>query len=266
MNFGMPTLIELEGLEANISLCNELGLDFIEINMNLPAFQAECLDAEVLNELKTKHKMYFTFHLPEDLDVGHFNKRIREANLKIVEDTIQLASRIDAPLINMHMNNGIYFTLPNRKVELYEKFEEEYLRNILASSSHINQMLKGTGVKLAIENTGIYHKPFIRKAVEMFLEETDCYLTWDIGHDYSSGKKDEAFMLIHKERMKHMHLHDAIGERNHLELFTGEIDLPYFFDLAKENNCSCVVETKTIEALKNSTIRLLNRDKGFSLT
>lgn len=256
MNFGMPTLIELEGLAANVRLCNELKLDFIELNMNLPAFQAERLDVEVLKQLKAEHKIYFTFHLPEDLDVGHFNKRVREANLKIVEDTIRIASRINAPLINMHMGSGIYFTLPDKKVQLYEKFEEEYLRNILESASFIGQMLKGTGIKLAIENTGIYHKPFIRKAVEMFLQKTDCYLTWDIGHDYSSGKKDEAFMLIHKERVRHMHFHDAIGEKNHLELFTGEIDLPYFFDLAKANNCSCVIETKTIEALRNSIGRL----------
>lgn len=257
MNLGMPTLIELENLQANIDLCNTLNLDFIEINMNLPAFQAERLETKKLNELKAKHKIYFTFHLPEDLDVGHFNKRMREANLKIIEDAIHIASEINAPLINMHMNSGIYFTLPDQKIELYQKYEEEYLRNILNSASYINQMLKGTGVKLAIENTGIYHKPFITKAVEMFCEETDCYLTWDIGHDYSSGKKDETFMSIHKERVKHMHLHDAKGEKNHLELFTGDSDLAYFLDLATQNNCSCVIETKTIETLQNSIRSLL---------
>jgi len=38
---GMPTLIECQSIEVNIELCRELGLDFIEIelNMNLPQYQ-----------------------------------------------------------------------------------------------------------------------------------------------------------------------------------------------------------------------------------
>lgn len=34
MDFGMPTLIENRDLEGNISLCKELGLQFVELNMN----------------------------------------------------------------------------------------------------------------------------------------------------------------------------------------------------------------------------------------
>lgn len=36
--YGMPTLIQCESLEECIALCKELGLDFIEINMNLPQY------------------------------------------------------------------------------------------------------------------------------------------------------------------------------------------------------------------------------------
>jgi sugar phosphate isomerase/epimerase len=39
----MPTLIECKDIEKNIELCNELGLDFIEINMNLPQFQIDAV-------------------------------------------------------------------------------------------------------------------------------------------------------------------------------------------------------------------------------
>ena len=37
--YGMPTLIECDSLDETIKLCNELKLDFIEINMNLPQYQ-----------------------------------------------------------------------------------------------------------------------------------------------------------------------------------------------------------------------------------
>lgn len=36
MQFGMPTLIENRNLEENAELCSELGLDFLELNMNMP--------------------------------------------------------------------------------------------------------------------------------------------------------------------------------------------------------------------------------------
>ncbi|WP_259473503.1 hypothetical protein [Clostridium estertheticum] len=36
IDFGMPTLIETNSIESCVKLCKELGLDFIELNMNLP--------------------------------------------------------------------------------------------------------------------------------------------------------------------------------------------------------------------------------------
>ena len=44
MQYGMPTLIENKTLAENISLCKELGLDFIELNMNFPEYQIDKLE------------------------------------------------------------------------------------------------------------------------------------------------------------------------------------------------------------------------------
>ena len=44
MQFGMPTLIENRTLAENISLCKELGLNFIELNMNFPEYQIDKLE------------------------------------------------------------------------------------------------------------------------------------------------------------------------------------------------------------------------------
>lgn len=49
MQFGMPTLIEIKLIESCAELCRELGLDFIELNMILPEYQADRLD-ETLHE------------------------------------------------------------------------------------------------------------------------------------------------------------------------------------------------------------------------
>ena len=43
MQYGMPTLIENHTLEENAALCEELGLKFIELNMNFPEYQIDRL-------------------------------------------------------------------------------------------------------------------------------------------------------------------------------------------------------------------------------
>ena len=44
MQFGMPTLIENRTLQDNIDLCKNLGLQFIELNMNFPEYQVDKLE------------------------------------------------------------------------------------------------------------------------------------------------------------------------------------------------------------------------------
>ena len=39
MEFGMPFLMETDTLEGCARLCSQLGLDFIELNMNFPQCQ-----------------------------------------------------------------------------------------------------------------------------------------------------------------------------------------------------------------------------------
>lgn len=63
LKIGMPTLIELDTLKKNIELCNELQLDFVEINMNFPQYQLDRLNDSRLRELQLKHNLFFTLHL-----------------------------------------------------------------------------------------------------------------------------------------------------------------------------------------------------------
>ena len=57
--YGMPTLIENRTLEDNVSLCSSLGLQFIELNMNFPEYQVECLEqTDVLLQLAEQAGMH----------------------------------------------------------------------------------------------------------------------------------------------------------------------------------------------------------------
>ena len=65
----MPTLLELQTLEETAALCRELRLQFIELNMNLPQYQPDTLNAEQLQAIAQKYGVYYTIHLDENLNV-----------------------------------------------------------------------------------------------------------------------------------------------------------------------------------------------------
>ncbi|MFW5981484.1 MAG: hypothetical protein ACOCRU_02785 [bacterium] len=74
----------------------------------------------------------------------------------------------------------------------------------------------------------------------------------------TSGLLDNPFITQHKDKIKHIHLHDAIGKKNHLELFTGDLDIISYLKLAQERELDIVIETKTEKALRNSVRKLID--------
>ena len=56
----MPTLIETSTLDECAKLCTESGLDFIELNMNLPTFQLNRIDADYCRSVAEKYGIYYT--------------------------------------------------------------------------------------------------------------------------------------------------------------------------------------------------------------
>lgn len=263
MKIGMPTLIELETLQDNVDLCKELNLDFIEINMNLPQFQIERLSVDEILNIQKIEKIFFTFHLPEDIDIAHFNKKIRNAHYEVIYETIDFMKKIKSPLLNMHMNKGIYFTLPHKKIYLYEEYQDEYQSRMSDFSEKMMNYLDESNITFAIENTGIFDTKFITDGLDTILRNSKFSLTWDIGHDFVSGKKDNNYMIKNEDRIKHMHIHDVKGNSDHVTLYDGNLDINHYIDFANNKKISAVIETKTIEALKTSILRLNENKKNI---
>lgn len=252
MEFGMPTLIEQETLEETVKLCKDLGLDFVELNMNLPQYQVEILEnTSCLKELKEKYQVYFTIHLDENFNVADFNNIVSEAYIQTVKRAIRVAKIIDAPILNMHMNHGVHFTLPNKKVELFEKYSDFYMESIKRFREICEEEIGNDNIRICIENTDGY-KEYEKNAINYLLDSSVFGLTFDIGHSNGVNNIDEEFIMKNKNKLIHFHIHDGQGKKNHLELGVGEIDLYQRLNLAKECKSRCVVETKTIESLINS--------------
>jgi sugar phosphate isomerase/epimerase len=252
MHLGMPTLIENKNLEENAKLCYELGLDFLELNMNLPMFQLNQLsDTKKLESIAKEYHIYYTIHLDENCNITDFNPDVAQAYQNTVIGVIRVAKVLEIPLLNLHLNKGVYFTLPHKKIYLLEQYREWYLQKIREFRDRCQAEIGSSPLLISIENTDGYCT-FQLEAIASFLESKVFSLTWDIGHSHAAGKTDEPFLLEHKNRLVHFHMHDALEHKNHLALGTGEINLRDKFALAQELGTRCVLETKTIEGLRHS--------------
>jgi sugar phosphate isomerase/epimerase len=249
IEFGMPTLLELKNIEECAALAGALGLSFVEINMNMPQYQIERLDAKALRRLAAGG-LYFTFHLDENFNPSDFNRLVARAYIETAVATVRLAREIGAPVVNLHLAEGIYFSLPGRKAYLFDVYRDQYLKG-LTDFRNACREVAGDEVTLSVENTSGF-LPFMREGLELLLDCPCFSLTLDVGHGHAASGADEAFFLEHRERLSHIHLHDAVGESCHLALGRGEIDLPEKLSLAAARGCRCVVETKTADALRAS--------------
>lgn len=265
MQFGMPTLIENRTLEDNVNLCRSLGLNFVELNMNFPEYQVDHLEqTDYLIQIADQAGIYYTIHLDENLNIADFNQLVSDAYLETVRRSIEVAKKLlslrdrfgdnGQPLtLNMHMNHGIYITLPDRKVQMYDRDFDTYMKSFSVFRTKCEEWIGDSDVMIAVENTDGF-RDYEKKAIEYLLKSPKFGLTWDIGHSKAIGEKDVPFIMDHQDNLIHFHIHDGSEKppKNHLALGDGEIDLSDRLKLAESRNARCVLETKTIEALKKS--------------
>lgn len=251
MIFGMPTLVELSSIEENVRLCTELGLSFVELSMNLPYCQLEAISPEGLGAIARQHGLFFTLHLEENLDPASFNPLVAQAYVETAARSIRLARAAGIPIVNTHLNRGVYFTLPSERLYLYERYPEHYRQAMDRFRRAWREGEAHGRPMLLVENTEGF-VPFQQTLLEGWLQEDAFGLTLDIGHAHAAGYPDAEFYRDHGDRLRHIHLHDARGSANHLSLGEGDVDLPAILRLAREKNCSVVVEVKTASALADS--------------
>lgn len=257
IEWGIPTLLEAPGPEEAAALCRELGFHFVELNMNLPQYQR--WDIPRLQKAAKDNNIYYTIHLDENLDVCDFNPRVAKAYLDTMLETIEAAKVLGVPILNMHMQLGVYFTLPEEKVYLYASHPDHYRAQWARTVSCCEQAAVGSNITICLENTNGFLQPFLLEGLDLLLQSPLFGLTYDIGHDHGVGEVDKPFMLEHQDRLRHFHIHDALGKKNHMQLGTGEMDIPWYLALAAKNHCRAVLEVKTVQALRDSVDWLKNQ-------
>ncbi len=251
MDFGMPTLIDHAALAHSVALCRDLGLQFVEINMNLPMYQSEGLPKQRVGTV------YFTLHLDEALNPFDFNPQVAEAYRTTALSAVHAARAADMPVVNMHFPTGVYFTLPDQKVYLFDRYWDA-VKGGIAQFRDEMEKAAGGDVSICVENASFGGFGHLTDALDLLLMSPAFSLTYDCGHDYSGGMRARPYYIAHASRVGHLHLHDATQSACHLPLGTGEIDVPAILQMAQGKRA--VLETKDEPGLRASVKWLTERN------
>ena len=86
--WGMPTLLELPDAESNSRVCQALGLQLVELNMNCPEYLPDSLPSDEIRDLAERLGVIFTLHLPEETDLAAFSLETRRGHAACVARAI----------------------------------------------------------------------------------------------------------------------------------------------------------------------------------
>lgn len=248
MKLGMPTLIELDSLEENMKLCKRLGLDFIELNMDLPYCFPDRINWEIINQYDN---IELTVHLSETFEVGNVNDVVRNQQIQLIKQQIlTFKEKGNIKKYNLHLNIGVYFTLPDKKLYIYEKYKEDYLNSIEKSFKELSEFAVEQSVDILFENVKITKN--ILEAFKKIVNYPNLYYTLDVGHDLKNGEEASNLFMENPLKIKHLHIHDFDGKTDHCELGKGKVNVKKYLNFCKENNIYAVIEVKREKELEDS--------------
>ncbi|NLK25286.1 MAG: sugar phosphate isomerase/epimerase [Euryarchaeota archaeon] len=249
---GMPALIEIPRLHDLIDLCQELELSFIELNMNMPDNCPEMLNPLEVRDITRSAGIELTLHSPDELDLGSLHPTVREGHIGRMREALSWSAQAGVKVLNMHLSPGIYFTLPDRRVWIYEQYVDAFTSNLWSSYQELLSIARASCVDICTENVTNFCLPFVAQAIDELCCLDGFHLTWDIGHDARSGFKEREILLRHEPRIRHMHLHDYNGQSDHQVPGTGMLDIEGMLDFARRRDIRVLVETKTPDSLRES--------------
>lgn len=155
---------------------------------------------------------------------------------------------------NLHLDPGIHFSLPNKKIFIYEEYLSNYLDAYKSSCERLSKIAEKYNVMILFENVKI--EKYTLEAVKIISNFENLYFTLDLGHNIRYGNIAKNEFLKYKNKIKHIHLHDFDGTKDHQELFTGILNVEDELKFCLENNLDIVIEVKRKEELVNSVNKI----------
>ena len=180
-----------------------------------------------------------------------------------LEQTLELASDIGAQVVVVHPGPidcpGV---APTRAPETIRREAWENLRGFLEETAPRAQE---AGVVICVEN--LHHAPgqVIQSYAELLelvqaVSSPAVQITLDTGHaDLSDGITGALDTFA--PYLRHMHIHDSDGQRDHLEIGQGNLDFARWLDQWRAYPFTLVVETRNDADPQGSVLRSRDRLK-----
>jgi sugar phosphate isomerase/epimerase len=247
-------------------LVEEFNLPVVELSLDFGLLHPQVMDVAFYRRMAAlQRELGFTctMHLPFLwLDLTSLNELVRQASVESVRRAVELARPFQVETFVLHLWGST--TAQITHVITDEVLRRNLLRAVLQqadrSLAEICNLVKPRA--LCVENL----EALSFDLVVPLLERHGTSICLDVGHLAWQGGGELAFLERHKERVREMHLHDAVlpspeqgkQARDHLPLGQGELDyeaLLYKLDEISFDGC-VIVENNSEADLRESLERL----------
>jgi sugar phosphate isomerase/epimerase len=229
---GEPAKERERRLSALRRLVEEYGLKAVELTLDFGLLYPQVMDGEFYRQaahLQGELGFACTVHLPLLwLDLSSLNELIRQTSVECVRRAVELVRPLQVESYVLHLWG---FTT----AQIYRVLTDERQRPMLLeagmaqagrSLAQIRTFIEPA--KLCVEN--LEAPPF--DLMVPLLERHGASICLDVGHLAWQGGGELAFLERHGERVREVHLHDAVHPspaqgkraRDHLPLGQGELD------------------------------------------
>ncbi|HML04305.1 MAG TPA: sugar phosphate isomerase/epimerase family protein [Methanobacterium sp.] len=241
MKIGVSTLALFPmSLEEILNYLENIEVEYVEIIREYPYHS---IDSELVNSYNFKTSV----HSPlSDVNIASLNESIREASVKEIKDSIDLASKIDASVVVVH---------PGHIAFLVREFKDELMKQSLKSLKECSKYAEDYGINLCVENMPDMDGMICKSLDELYelTQEIGASMTLDVGHAHNMGLSIDE--MLKYDNIGHIHLSDNDGSfDNHDAIGSKNIDFKSLFRGLKQMQFDgiCVIEVKQQDEIVKS--------------
>jgi sugar phosphate isomerase/epimerase len=237
-----PGQSRTQRMQAIRQIVTNHGLDAVELTLDLHAIYPEVFDSrfyQSVAELQQTLGFLCTVHLPFLwIELASLNELIREASIASLRQAIEVTRAVDVHTYVLHLWG---FTTMQVLSQLQDSVQRELVTGVLMSQANrslaaLCEMVDPTD--LCVENL---EDSLFDLAVPI-VEEHGTSICLDVGHLALQGGSALGFLDRHRDRIREVHLHDAIvprtdewhTARDHLALGQGDLDHEALLDKLAE--------------------------------
>ena len=250
MKLGMPILFEYNTIQENIELAKKLDLDFIELNLNFSYCRTELENNKELYKQLQYANLETTIHFYDEADMATYDE-VFNGYFSLLKKYLKRTKKLNTKILNVHLNEGPVVTISGNKNYIYDKEYDVYIERLIRNLRKVEKECNKYNIKLVIEN--IIIPPYLEKTYYRLIKEGFNF-NYDIGHDHTYYDVLKRISSETKMNFLEFHIHDSTKTKCHLELGTGELDLDYYKDMAKDSYV--VLEVKSSSDLINSVEKM----------